>query len=160
MLRIQQLMTQNVVTCVAEDSLMSAVRLMWDEDIGAVAVVDDAGRAIAMLTDRDACMSALSTGRALSDIPVREAMSKELFVAHPKDAVEAAELVMREHQVRRLPIVGPEGELKGLLAQSDLVREADRERETRRKGISAVEVTATLSAISKSRVGELATSSA
>lgn len=130
--------------------------MMWEQDIGVVAVVDGNRRAIAMLTDRDACMAALLTGRALSQIPVSKAMSQGLYSVRRDQPIDAAELVMRQHQVRRIPVVDDDGRIVGLLSQNDLINEAAREREMRRKELSAVAVTATLADIGRSRVGSLA----
>ena len=156
MLRVQQMMTQNVHCCRAEDSLECAASVMWEKDVGVVPVVDDAGRAIAMLTDRDVCMAAYTQGKALGELRVGDAMSKSLFGVHPTDPVSEAENVMREQQVRRVPVVDADGRLVGILSQGDLVLEAARERESPRKELSAVEVTATLAAIGRPRFGALA----
>jgi CBS domain-containing protein len=155
MLRVQQVMTQNVHCCDRDDSLERAAQLMWEHDIGAVIVIDGAGRPIAMLTDRDMAMAAYIQGKPLAKIRVAEAMSKSLVTAQAFDSVSDVEQVMREHQVRRVPVVDARGELAGIVSQNDLVREAARERESSNKELSAVEVTATLAAISQPRFGRL-----
>jgi CBS-domain-containing membrane protein len=157
MLRVQQLMTQNVQSCRPWDSLEEAARKMWDCDIGVVAVVDGDERVIGMLTDRDACMAALMTGRALSAIRASEAMSKGVFGVRPEEPIDDAEDVMREHQVRRVPVLDAAGHLVGILSQNDLVREAarQRERDLRHKELSAQAVTSTIASIGKSRAGQL-----
>ena len=157
MLRVQQLMTQNVHACGAWDSLEDAARKMWDHDIGALVVMDADARAIGMLTDRDACMAALMTGRPLWSIRVSEAMSKGLFTVRPEEPIDDAEDVMREHQVRRVPVIDAAGRVVGVLSQNDLVREAarQRERDLRHKELSAIAVTATIASIGKSRAGQL-----
>ena len=155
MLRVQQVMTQNVHSCRADDSLQHAVRAMWDHDVGAVAVLDEGGRPIAMITDRDACMAAYLTGKPLSQIHVRDAMSRSLTAARTTDSVSDAEQAMKEHQVRRILVLDANGRLAGILSQNDLLREAARERESPNKEITALEVTATLAAVGRPRVGEL-----
>jgi CBS domain-containing protein len=160
MLRAQQLMNQNVHTCGQDDSLEQAARLMWEHDIGAVVVVDDAGRPIAMITDRDTSMAAYIQGKPLAKIRVGDAMSKTLVTAHATASVSDVEEAMREHQVRRLPVVDAQDRLVGIVSQNDLVREAARERETPGKEITAIEVTATLAAVGKPRFGSLAATAA
>jgi CBS domain-containing protein len=155
MLRIQQVMTQNVHCCHRDDSLERAARLMWEHDVGAVVVVDDAGRPIAMVTDRDASMAAYIQGKPLAKIRVGEAMSKAVVTAQATDSVSDVEQVMREHQVRRVPVLDARGQLAGIVSQNDLVREAARERESSNKEITAIEVTATLAAIGQPRFGGL-----
>jgi CBS domain-containing protein len=160
MLRVQQLMTQNAVVCHPDHSLSWAAQQMWEKDIGVVVVVDSERRAIAMLTDRDVCMSALTTGRTLSEIPVSQAMSKTLFGVRPDQPVEQAAQVMREQRVRRVPVLDNNGHLLGVLSQNDLVKEAARERESPRKELSATLVNATLAAIGSTRAGPVVVAAA
>lgn len=149
-------MTQNVYCCRADESLECAVRAMWDHDVGTVAVIDDGGRPIAMVTDRDACMAAYINGKPLSELRVADAMSKSLAVARTTDSVSDAEQAMKEYQVRRIPVVDGNGRLAGIISQNDLLREAARERESPNKEITALEVTATLAVVGRPRVGALA----
>ena len=158
MIRVQQLMSHQVYVCRPDDSLEKAVRLMWDHDIGAVVVVSDTCRAVAMLTDRDACMASFIAGAPLGSVPVRQAMSKGVFTVRGEEPIEQAQLVMREHQVRRVPVTDADGRLIGILSQNDLVYEAARERsrEMRGRELSPAEITTTLALIGRSRAGELA----
>lgn len=155
MLRVQQLMTQNVQTCRPEDTLAAAAERLWNHDIGALPVLTGDGRVLAMLTDRDICMGAYTTGRALPQICVSEVMSKAVFSVRPEQSSDDALLIMREHQVRRLPVTDGEGRLLGVLSQNDLIAEAARERESQHKEISAVGVAAALADIGHSRAGML-----
>jgi CBS-domain-containing membrane protein len=73
-----------------------------------------------MLTDRDICMAACTQGRPLSEISVRTAMSPALHACAPDDTVEHAAQVMRQHQVRRLPVVRDDGRPVGVLSLNDI----------------------------------------
>jgi CBS domain-containing protein len=156
MLRAQQLMTQNVQYCRPNDTLDVAARLMWDHDLGAVPVIDEDGRAVAMITDRDACMASYLQGRPLSSVRVGDVMSRSLVSVRAEDPVSKALDVMGEHQVRRLAVLDAEGRLAGVLSMSDLVREAARERENPDRELSAIAVVASLGAVSQPRYGALA----
>ena len=90
-MKIRDLMTKQVASVHANDSTAVAARLMWDCDCGAIPVLDDEGRAIAMITDRDICMAALMRDRAPSAIPVSEVMSRDLQSRSPDDSVSSAE---------------------------------------------------------------------
>ena len=116
----RDLMTKQVASVRATDSTAVAARLMWDCDCGALPVLDDEGRAIAMITDRDICMAALMRDRAPSAIPVSDAMSRGLQCCGPDDSVSFAEQLMRTHQVRRIPIVDENQRLVGIIAQADI----------------------------------------
>lgn len=148
-MKICDIMTKDVYACRVGDTLSKAAQMMWDHDCGAVPIVDAQSRPIGMLTDRDICMAAQFSGKSLAAIRVEEAMSKQLFSCNPDDTVEAAEAIMRERQVRRIPIVEFDM-LVGILSMNDLVRAAT-EKKTRR-GVRADKVDATLAAICQPRM--------
>jgi CBS-domain-containing membrane protein len=78
-------------------------------------------------------------------------MSRTVVCCRAEDNLSVVEEQMRVHQVRRLPVVDKEGKLVGLIALSDLAREAARQRERKRREVSADEVVATLAAICEPR---------
>ncbi len=149
-MKVEELMTADVGACRPFDTVDRSAKVMWERDCGAVPVVDQEGRVIAMLTDRDICMAALTQGRPLGGIHVSSAMSRRLWSCRPKDEVKDAEKLMRAHQVRRLPVVDAEGKLVGLLSISDLARVAVSAKATRakKKPVAAADVGETLGAIS------------
>jgi len=120
---LRRLMKESVRFCSPHDNLNQAANLLWGHDCGVLPVVED-GRVVAMLTDRDICMAAYLQNRTLTDLQVSTAMSRELYSCSPDDTPEDAEHVMREHQVRRVPVTDAEGKLLGILSLSDLAREA------------------------------------
>lgn len=150
-MRVEQVMTQPVVTCRADETVNAAARLMWDEDCGSVPVVDAAGRAIGMITDRDVCMAAYTRGKTLSELPVVDAMSRELHSCHPEDSIDVAQAIMRRAQVRRLPVLDDQGEVVGLISLNDITIEIARERGQPRPELSVHELSYTLFAICKHR---------
>ena len=62
---VEQCMTQSPRVCTPADSLTSAARLFWEHDLGALPVVDAAGSVVGLITDRDLCMAAYTTGLPL-----------------------------------------------------------------------------------------------
>ena len=125
-MRVEKVMHRPVVTVKSDENLGNAARLMWEEDCGALPVVDAENRVIAMITDRDVCMAAYTQGLPLESIPVSRAMSNELFAVRPNDEVAVAEKQMGERQVRRLPVIDADGRALGILSLNDLAREAGR----------------------------------
>jgi CBS domain-containing protein len=120
-MRINDLMTTKVFTCGPGSSAAEAAGLMWQHDVGAIPVLDTTGRPIAMVTDRDLCMAAYTRGQPLTGLPVVAAMSKEIFSCREGDSIAEAERLMQAHQVRRLPVVGENGKLVGMLSLNDIV---------------------------------------
>jgi len=123
---VSDLMTRTVHHCHTRDSLHRVAGTMWDHDCGALPVVDEAGRTVAMVTDRDACMAAYTRGDALHDIPVTAAASHAAHSVRPDTDLGVAEAVMKMHRVRRLPVLDIGGNLVGMLSIADIVRNARR----------------------------------
>lgn len=132
-MKVEQLMRRTVETCRPGDSLNRAAQLMWEHDCGSVPVVDDDGRAIGIVTDRDVCMAAYTQGGALAALPVASAMARSLHTCRPGDTIGEAERIMRLAQVRRLPVVDVENRVVGILSLGDLAAEATRELTGRRR---------------------------
>jgi len=128
---------------------------MWERDCGGVPVVarSSEGRVVAMITDRDVCMAAYTTGRPLAALRVCDAMSRELHTCKPGDPAADAEATMRDNQVRRLPVVDDAGNLAGILSIADLARAAESQRGKRQPQIGEKEVTRLIEAISAPRAG-------
>lgn len=131
-MKVKDLMATEVKCCAGYDTLNSAAQLMWEHDIGCVPVIDNDRRVIGMLTDRDICMAAYTQGVALSGAPVTSAMSKQVFACAPDDEVAVAEKLMREQQVRRLPVLDGQGRLARIISLNDIAREGAREAELKR----------------------------
>src|SRR5262249_48183923 len=128
-MKVRDLMTSQVATVRASEQSSTALRIMWDCDCGSLPVVDEAGRAIAVVTDRDIAMTSLFRDAPPSALPVSEAMSKRIHFCMPDDSVASAEQIMRGNQIRRLPVIDSERRLVGVLSLADVVRHvADRNR--------------------------------
>jgi CBS domain-containing protein len=126
-MRAQEIMSQKLAICYLEDDLNRAAQLMWEGDCGAVPVLDGEGHAVAMVTDRDICMAAYTQGKPLREIRVCSAMSKTLYSCRPDDSLEQVAALMRQHRVRRLPVLDREDRPVGIISLTDLLRVAQTE---------------------------------
>jgi CBS domain-containing protein len=124
---------------------------MWELDVGCVPVVDEEGRPVAMLTDRDVCMAAYTTGKRLSQLKVQSAMSRGFFSCKADDGLAEAESTMRDWQVRRLPVVDASDRLVGVLSITDIVRARSANALERAKERVVGDLADTLSAICRHR---------
>jgi hypothetical protein len=116
-------MTSDVATCETGDSLNRAAQIMWERRCGCVPVIEE-GRLVGVLTDRDVCMAAYTQGRRIDDIAVTTAMSRPTITCEVSFDVQAAEDLMMAHGVRRLVVVGPKGDLRGVVSLDDIARSA------------------------------------
>lgn len=148
-MKVSELMTKEVRACHRQDSLNRAAQLMWENDCGAVPVVDSDLKVIGMLTDRDICMAAYTQGVALAGASVGNAMSRNVCVCNPSDNIASAAERMRARRIRRLPVVDDQECLIGILSMSDIARETDRLRasKSRKRPIKDGELIETLGAI-------------
>jgi CBS-domain-containing membrane protein len=147
-MKVRDLMTTDIKCCADYKTLNTAARMMWEHDIGCVPVVDKDGRAIGMLTDRDICMSAYIQGVPLTGAPVTSAMSKQMFSCTADDNIEAAEELMMEKQIHRLPVLDVQGHPVGLISLNDIAREGARETETKKaRQVSDTEIAQMLASV-------------
>ena len=117
-------MTPNPSSIEATQTVADAARLMRDEDVGMTPVLEE-GRLVGTVTDRDIAIRVVAEGRDPQATSVREIASTGLVTLDPEQDLDEAIRLMSEHQVRRLPVVGEDGRLVGVVAQADIAREGD-----------------------------------
>jgi len=153
-MKVEALMTRIVTTCRPDDTLDRVARIMWDGDCGCVPVVQADGEAptvVGMITDRDVCMAAYTQGRPLPAIHAATAMSREVCSCGPKDTVHQALTILQTRQLHRLPVIDDHGQLVGMIALADVVREAMHEGTKAARAEMAESIAKTLGAISAPR---------
>lgn len=149
-MKVEQIMSRPALTCGANDSLNRAAQVMWEADIGCVVVLEG-DRLVGVITDRDICMAAYTRGAPLSQVAVREVMSRNVAVVRVDDRLGMAEALMRSKKVRRLPVVDEQDRVVGLLALTDVARAAQQQRGRRVPDVAGDEVLSTLGAICEPR---------
>ncbi|MGH2758136.1 MAG: CBS domain-containing protein [Actinomycetota bacterium] len=127
MKRVSEIMTPEPVTVIESDTLFHAARLMRDEDIGDVIVLDNtSARVKAIVTDRDMVIRAVADGQDPRETTLAAVATEELLTVSPDDAVDKAARIMRDRAVRRLPVVDEDGRAVGVVSLGDLALELDR----------------------------------
>lgn len=116
--KIRDIMTPAPMGMTPVESVASAARIMRDAGIGTVLGLDE-GEVRGIVTDRDIVIRALAEGRDAETTRVGDICSTDLLVLSPDDDVTAATRVMREHGVRRVPVID-NGTPAGVLSIGDL----------------------------------------
>ena len=131
-MKAQDIMTKNPSCVTPETRVQDAAKLMKDEDVGIIPVVESKGskKLVGVITDRDIAIRVVADGAASSNSSVRDVMTSNITTSAPGDSVKDVMELMGREQVRRIPIVD-KGELVGIIAQADIVREADDKRAER-----------------------------
>ncbi len=125
MKKCSDVMTENLVYCMPNDSVTQAAQLMKKEDIGPVLVVEEGhGKVlVGIVTDRDLALKVVGEGRDPQTTPVKDVMSKKLITCRAEDDVERAMSAMAQYQLRRIPVVADGMKLVGIISQADIARQ-------------------------------------
>ena len=151
--RCRDIMTRDVTVATRDTTLDAIARMMRDEDAGVIPVIDrpesrvadlaDArpdtnrvqpnvvgnGRLVGLITDRDIVVRAVAGGRDPRATRAEEIMTTDIHTAQPNDRVIDAIRKMGDKQVRRIPIVDREGQLRGIISMADVALETEEDRE-------------------------------
>jgi IMP dehydrogenase len=113
-------MILNPITLGPDRPIREAHQLMQRFRISGVPIVDDRGRLVGIITNRD-----LQFERRM-DRPIREAMTREHLVTAPVGTtLDEAERILGEHRIEKLPVVDDEGVLRGLITVKDIFKRRD-----------------------------------
>lgn len=109
----------NVWTVSPEATVLDAIHMMADKNIGALLVTKD-DKLIGIISERDYTRKVILKGRASKDTPVREILSGHVIHVSPEHSVDECLRLMTEHRVRHLPVM--EGhKILGVISIGDLV---------------------------------------
>src|SRR5262245_47708224 len=100
-------------------TVLDAALLMNDHKIGSLVVLD-AGRLVGLISERDLLTRVLAQRRDPADMPVRDAMTTEVFCCRHPTTIEEARGVMKNRRFRHLPVVDEDNCLLGLISIGDL----------------------------------------
>ena len=132
MAKCRDVMTKDPVCCQPNDSITNVARPMKQEDVGSVPVVEsgDSRKLVGIITDRDIVVKIVADGRAPDSATVRDAMTPNPACCREDDDVDFAVKLMKERQVRRMPIVDSAGRLTGIIAQADVATRVNKDSKT------------------------------
>ena len=117
---IQQVMTRHPRVCRPSASLCDAARLMLEEDVGEIPVVDEARQVIGVITDRDIVVRCIAAGISPRDATVDSCMTAPALTVGDDASLEDCADLMAGQQIRRVPVVDAGGAICGIVAQADL----------------------------------------
>ena len=112
---------QNVISIDAETSVLDALRLMADKNIGSVVITEN-GNYMGLVTERDYARKVVLMGRSSDHTTVGDIMSTDLPLIAPDDSIEKCMHLMSEGNVRYLPVFD-DGSQIGIISINDVVTE-------------------------------------
>jgi CBS domain-containing protein len=154
-MKVKDAMTGTAYYCQHDTNLGSATELMWVGNCGFLPVMGPDGKIAGVVTDRDICIALGTRNRLPGNIAVGDVMSGRLFACSPDDDVHMALRLMQEGGVRRLPVIGGNGALVGVISMDDLLLRAEVPGIGKRPELSLDEVVRTYRAIDQRRVPQV-----
>ncbi len=110
-----------VWTIQEDQTIDEALRMMVNQRIGALPVVDDERRLVGIISERDIIRGCYENGRGLGNSPVGWLMTRRVITADPDDEINEIMEMMTEHRIRHIPIVR-DGRLQGIVSIGDVVK--------------------------------------
>ena len=120
---VEEIMTRDPRTVNADDPVVDAARIMRDSDIGD-AVVMDGGQVTGIVTDRDIVVRGVAEGIDAQSASVSDVCTTGVETIEPEASVDDALSLMREKDIRRLP-VAKHGRPVGIISLGDLAVERE-----------------------------------
>ena len=142
-MKVKEVMTRDPITIDPEASLGTAMDVMRRKRIRHLPVIDDAGRLLGIITDRDLRQATFAPalaehlslgaqrhlrgiGQTLEDLRVKHAMTWVVVTTDPQATIARAAVMMFERRIGSLPVV-EDGKLVGILTERDLLLALARE---------------------------------
>jgi len=110
------------VTVTLHTTVLDALKLMDEKNIGSVVVTDPEGNYLGIVTERDYSRKVVLKGKNSTTTPVEEIMTTDCPTVGLKDGVEHCRQLMTSLNIRYLPVFSA-NELKGIISMSDVVKE-------------------------------------
>lgn len=128
-LRVRDVMTRNVTTARRDTPATEVARLMRDEDVGAIPIIDDDGKLAGIVTDRDLVVKGLTSDKNDPELRAEDCMSGDLYTANQNDRLVEMIREMGDHQVRRILVVDGRDRLVGIISMADVATQTNKDNE-------------------------------
>lgn len=123
MTKIRQLLAdkgETVLSVSPDNSVLDAIKMMADNDIGSLVVLDGS-RLVGIFTERLYAREVILKGRSSPNTAIRDVMAAEVLCIGPDHTVEECMALMTKHRIRHLPVL-EDGQLMGIISIGDLVK--------------------------------------
>jgi CBS domain-containing protein len=115
-------MTQDVVTCTPDESLIDVVKTIASKRFSCLVVVED-DIPVGIITERDLVEVLADTlhGVTWEQLSIKHFMTSPIIMISEDLTLNEAILITRSHKIRHVPVVNSEGKLTGILTQTNIV---------------------------------------
>jgi len=116
-------------TVTSDETVLDALKVMADKNIGALLVVDD-GKLAGIFSERDYARKVILKGRHSDDTRLADVMTAHVITIEPEQKLEECMQIMSDRHIRHLPVMD-KGQLVGIISINDVVTAIIRDQKTR-----------------------------
>ncbi len=107
-----------LITIAPNDKIALADLKMLRNNVGSLPVVDDDGKLLGIITQRDIMLSRFNIG----DLEVKDLMARECITVDPETELKEVLKIMLENKIERVPVVSDNGKLEGLVVVNKILK--------------------------------------
>jgi len=146
---VKECMTTRVITIFPDSEILDAVKLMVENNISGLIVVDKNNKVVGVISESDIVNALKSSfpeisitsnislslllllkkglqvymeAKKLAKLKVKDLMTKKVFSVKPEDTIEEAARIMSEKDGKRLPVIDENNNLVGIISRSDILK--------------------------------------
>ena len=120
--KVKDIMCKNVYKVTKDSDIQEVCECMEKNDIGCVPVCDENNCCCGIITDRDVVVRCDCKGKDVTETQAKDVMTDSVTTIHPDASITEATEAMKEHKVRRLPVVEENGKVVGILSLGDIAQ--------------------------------------
>ena len=120
-MKVNECMCQDVCFVKPDCNVYDAARIMNENHIGCIPVVDENKSLVGVLTDRDIVLRTVACDKNAKQTQVSEIMTTNVCTCGCEKDIEEAQNIMSQNQIRRIPVVDDQNKIVGILTLGDLV---------------------------------------
>ena len=122
-MNVDSICNRNVVIADQSTDALTAARLMHENHVGTIIIVDDISntkRPIGIISDRDLVIEVLAKDVSPAQVTLKDAMNQDLICVRDDDDMLETVKIMCLEGIRRVPVVNEQGQLTGILTMDNL----------------------------------------
>jgi CBS domain-containing protein len=124
---VSSIMTGEVITATADETIKTVCKLMYENDIGSIVIVkrtiEDANKPVGIITERDIVRQIGLSELFVVQAPIRQIMSTPLVTKGPNNPIRDAIEIMQLKNIRRLVVIDDREKMIGIITIKDALKE-------------------------------------
>jgi CBS domain-containing protein len=120
-MKVREAMAKTVTTAKKNEPIVEIAKKMKKEDAGFIPIVEDGGKLVGVVTDRDIVLRCIAEGHNPGSDTVEHCMTQQTVTISPEDDLQQAAKKMEDREIRRLAVT-ENGRLVGVLSHGNVVQ--------------------------------------